>query len=168
MLVTYAISCQASKGTVQLLNVSTGEISYTPAPNANGADSFFAVATDNGGKQSSVREYKINIEPVPDLPSAANMIFDVWVENTPAERMLPYTHPDGLDKITNVYVPPVKGILRLSNSTTSADGIQRGLNPFTYVVDQAGGGSPSAPTIHTTTTTFINPRLLVCFIVHHQ
>ena len=76
--VSYAISCQASKGTVRLLNASTGEMTYTPMPNANGADSFFAVATDDSGRQSSVREYHIKIEPVPDLPSAASMSFDVW------------------------------------------------------------------------------------------
>ena len=72
--ITYAISCQANKGQVRLLNATTGEIDYKPAPNEFGGDVFFAVAVDGFGAQSVPKGYQIDIEAVSDVPIAGNLV----------------------------------------------------------------------------------------------
>ena len=71
--VKFAISCQARKGDIRLLNDTTGAFDYTPAPNAYGMDAFFALAIDSNGSQSIPTYFEIDIEPRPDLPVAGNL-----------------------------------------------------------------------------------------------
>ena len=60
--ITFAISCQANKGYVQMLNATTGEFTYMPAPNEFGSDVFFAVAVDAFGRvvHSHHHTYSLN------------------------------------------------------------------------------------------------------------
>jgi hypothetical protein len=145
--VTYVISCQAKKGNVQLLNDNTGAFNFTPAPNEHGADTFFAIAVDSGGLQSSVAQFRINIEPRPDLPTAGNLTGDddivVYVNDPPVEKNFPIIHPDGLDQVTGIYVPPVKGTLELTNATVGSDGVMRGMNPFKYSAKKGSAAARS-------------------------
>ena len=68
-------------------------------------------------------EFRVAIEPRPDPPVAGDLSFDAWVGNPPVTRYLPIEHPDGLDKVANVYVlPPVRGDLALTNGTVVGGG----------------------------------------------
>ncbi|MFS2126780.1 Ig-like domain-containing protein [Pseudomonas sp. Pseusp97] len=63
---SYALQSGVSHGTL-LLNTTTGDYTYTPAANYNGADSFTVRVSDgHGGFVDSV--VKINVTPVNDVP----------------------------------------------------------------------------------------------------
>ncbi len=56
-------------GTVEILG--TGNLRYTPNPNASGLDEFSYVLTDENGKQSSAN-VRVTVAPLPDSPIANN------------------------------------------------------------------------------------------------
>jgi hypothetical protein len=142
--ITFAISCQANKGEVRLLNATTGEFTYTPAPDEFGEDVFFALALDGFGAQSKPKEYKIDIENVDDVPVAGDLVgntkLTVYVGDPARVIFLPISHPDGLDKIKEIHIGPVNGELNLTNATVDGT-IQKGKNPIVY---QAKKGSDAA------------------------
>ncbi|HOV50656.1 MAG TPA: Ig-like domain-containing protein, partial [Candidatus Cryosericum sp.] len=68
---TYHIGSPPTKGTVSIARLSdgsTGQYSYRPYPNANGADSFTWYVND-GQSDSNVVTQSVSITPVNDVPS---------------------------------------------------------------------------------------------------
>ncbi|HJQ31564.1 MAG TPA: Ig-like domain-containing protein [Pyrinomonadaceae bacterium] len=68
-------------------------VTYTPAPNYNGPDSFSFKASD-GQLESSVAVFSINVTPVNDSPVANNLTITTD-EDTPVPVTLSGTDPDG-------------------------------------------------------------------------
>jgi hypothetical protein len=64
--ITLTVIVGGSKGTV-VVNNATGNITYTPNPNANGVDNFSYTVTANG-VTSNVATVTVNITPVNDAP----------------------------------------------------------------------------------------------------
>ena len=64
---TYSVVAQGTKGTVTITDASTGAYTYTPAQDANGADSFTFKASD-GTTDSNVATVTIAATPVNDTP----------------------------------------------------------------------------------------------------
>jgi len=141
--ITYEISCVANKGTVAL-NASTGAVSYTPNANANGDDSFFAIAKDNTGQSSVPFQFSVYINPVADDPVAADKSYNFRVEWDPKEFDFPVTHPDAstdeefADIISFIRLDggvPV-GTLTFTDESVSELGVKQGKSPFTYSITQ--------------------------------
>lgn len=55
-----------------VVNPVTGQVTYTPAPNFNGLDSFTYVVLDDGNDASNVATVTITVTPVNDPPVAVN------------------------------------------------------------------------------------------------
>jgi hypothetical protein len=141
--ITYEISCVANKGTVAL-NASTGAVSYTPNANANGDDSFFAIAKDNTGQSSVPFQFSVYINPIADDPVAADKSYNFRVEWDPKEFDFPVTHPDAstdeefADIISFIRLDggvPV-GTLTFTDESVSELGVKQGKSPFTYSIAQ--------------------------------
>ena len=77
--ITYEINCVANKGEVEL-NSATGAVSYTPNANANGEDSFFAIAKDSTGQSSVPFQFSVYINPLADDPVAADKSYNFRVD----------------------------------------------------------------------------------------
>jgi Tol biopolymer transport system component len=68
---TFSIVSNGTLGTATVTNATTGAFTYTPNPNANGADSFTFKAND-GPADSNVATVLVTIAPVNDLPVASD------------------------------------------------------------------------------------------------
>ena len=66
---TYSIVKQTTTGTIELLDNTTGEFSYTPDPNSNGTDSFSFTVSD-GTSTSGQAQVILTVVPVNDSPIA--------------------------------------------------------------------------------------------------
>ena len=78
---TFSIVTNGAKGTATVTNPATGTFLYTPASNANGADSFTFKAND-GLVDSNIATVVVSITPVNDAPVAVNGITSVLAGNT--------------------------------------------------------------------------------------
>ena len=58
----FSVVSGAEHGTVEILDVSTGEYRYTPAKGFYGKDSFTFCVTDDGGNTSNVSKVTVNVE----------------------------------------------------------------------------------------------------------
>ena len=67
-VLNFSLTSAPAKGTVSLINASTGAFSYTPNSDANGSDSF-SFKVNDGGMDSNIATVSINITPVNDRPS---------------------------------------------------------------------------------------------------
>ena len=72
---TYTITQNPTKGTISL-NATTGAYTYTPAANANGADSFKYTVSD-GTATTAPATITVTVNPVNDAPVAVNDSYSV-------------------------------------------------------------------------------------------
>jgi hypothetical protein len=73
---TYAITAWPANGTLELVDASTGEFSYTPNENFNGSDSFQYLAND-GTSDSNVATVTLSVVAVNDAPVIGANTFTV-------------------------------------------------------------------------------------------
>ncbi|NBR07973.1 MAG: tandem-95 repeat protein, partial [Planctomycetes bacterium] len=130
---TYSIVIQPTKGLLILNNPVTGEFTYLPDLNANGADNFTFTVSD-GSVNSAEATVSIQITPVNDSPMMASLGF-AGIEDTTiflnfANFANSFTDPENapLASITIISLPST-GTLKLSgnavniNQVVSADDI---------------------------------------------
>lgn len=142
--ITYEINCVANKGEVEL-NSATGAVSYTPNANANGEDSFFAIAKDSTGQSSVPFQFSVYINPLADDPVAADKSYNFRVEWEPKEFDFPVSHPDAItdEEFASIISfirldggAPV-GTLTFTDESVSELGVKQGKSPFTYSISQS-------------------------------
>lgn len=156
------------KGTAAV-NTLDGTISYTPDPNASGADSFTYTVTV-GGFISNVANVAVTITPFNDLPVAVDDQADALAGfDTLINVLANDTDPDGAaDLATAVIVTPPIGataaVDAVGNVTfTAADA---GTYTFTYQAqDIAGGLSANTATV---TVNVINVAAEVVTVIRAQ
>src|SRR5262249_31774985 len=66
---TFAIAHEPGHGTLSGFNPQTGQVTYKPALNYNGPDSFSFRVTDAGGLTSTTAAATLTVTPVNDAPS---------------------------------------------------------------------------------------------------
>jgi len=119
------------------------QLSYAPAPNFNGSDSFlFSVNDGNGGVTTA--SIQINVVPVNDAP-AANEQNVVAVEDTAIGVSLGASDVDG-DALVYSYTLPTHGTLSGTGSEVVYQPVPNfnGTDSFTFTVDDGNGGMSSA------------------------
>ncbi|MBD1863356.1 MULTISPECIES: tandem-95 repeat protein [Trichocoleus] len=134
----------ASRGVVRNNN---GTITYTPNPNANGTDSFTYSITDGRGG-TSTGTVNVTINPVNDAPLAGNDSVTTN-EDTPAtfNVFTNDTDADGDSLIVINFTDPGKGSITSAGNgsfTYTPNANANGSDSFTYVVNDANGGTAAA------------------------
>jgi len=148
---TYNIVSQPAHGT---LSGSAPNMTYTPAANYNGADSFTFIVND-GTLDSAPATVTIDITPVDDAP-VANSQQAVTTENTPLPITLTGTDIEGSTLTFSVQGSPVNGTLSGSGESliyTPNTGFE-GDDSFTFTVND--GALDSAPATVSITITRTN------------
>ncbi len=141
----------ASNGTV-IVNATTGRVSYTPAANFNGSDSFTYTVNDDLGLTSNLATVTVSISAVNDAPLA-----DPQSVTTAEDTALPITLTASdaeNDPLTfSVVTSPANGSLSGSapNLTYTPDANYTGSDSFTFSAND-GSGDAVAATISITVT----------------
>src|SRR5439155_1738734 len=103
--VTFAILSGPTSGALSLLNTNTGAVTYTPATNYNGPDSFQFTVSD--GSLLATGTVSIAVTPVNDVPLATDDSYSLFKNTTlsvPVSGVLTNdTDPDG-DLLTALLV----------------------------------------------------------------
>ena len=136
---TFAIATQPSKGGLGTINQSTGEVTYTPGANENGADTFTFTVSD-GEKTSAPATVTVNLNVVNDAPVAKAQQL-VTPEDTPLDITLSGSDADGDALTYEVVTEPEHGSLSFPNLNpceTNLDG-----SPSTNCAFQPSGLAPS-------------------------
>ena len=139
----YRVVDQPQQGT---LTGTAPALTYTPAADFNGTDSFTFVATDNRGADSDPAQVSIEVTPVNDSPVATAQAVDVSEDGSVAIE-LSGTDPDGSVTGYRVVDQPQQGTLTGTapalTYTPAAD--FNGTDSFTFVAtDNRGADSDPA------------------------
>ncbi len=106
---TFSIVSQGALGTATISNPDSGAFTYTPNPDANGADSF-AFLVNDGTVDSGMATIDLTITPVNDPPIALNRTL-VSVEILPTPGTLIGMDVDGDPLTFNMVDPPGMGAI---------------------------------------------------------
>lgn len=142
-VVGYRIVDQPQHGT---LTGTAPALSYTPAADFNGADSFSFVVIDNRGAESNPAQVSIEVTPVNDVPVATSQDVDV-AEDSSVVIELSGTDIDGTIVGYEVVADPGNGVLSgdLPNVTYTPDSDYNGTDGFSFrVTDDEGATSEPA------------------------
>ena len=101
-----AMTCTASGG----VRTCTASVTYTPAANFNGSDSFTYKATDSFGSVSSPATVSITVTPVNDAPSADNKTAST-PQGTPSAITLTGSDIDNASVSFSIVAAPLHGSL---------------------------------------------------------
>lgn len=115
--VSYSIMTGPAYGSLSGLNPATGTVTYTPAANFNGADSFTFRVFD--GYVSSTATVSLTVTAVNDAPVAQNQSPGT-PEDTPSNLVLTATDPDGAALAFAILTGPSSGTLSGFNPATGA------------------------------------------------
>jgi len=158
---TVVITTPPTNGTT-VVNATTGDVTYTPTANYNGADSFSYTVKDNEGLVSNSATVTLTITSVNDAPVAnAESITLAEDSNTVIDVTDNDTDVDGTITVTTVVIttPPTHGAA-VVNATTgditytpTAD--YNGGDSFSYTVKDNDGLVSNAATV-TLTVTSVN------------
>ena len=126
---------------------ANGSLTYTPAPNYNGTDSYTYQAKDSGGLTSNIATVTITITPVNDPPVAVNDAYTTPMNTAITLAVITNdTDPDG-DALTVVsFTAPTTGTVTQSGNQlvyTPATGFF-GTATFTYTISDGHGGTSTA------------------------
>ncbi|MCO5214066.1 MAG: Ig-like domain-containing protein [Caldilinea sp.] len=148
---TFAVVTPPQNGT---LSGSAPNLTYTPAANFNGSDSFTFAASD-GSAVSNIATVAIGVTPLNDAP-VATVQSVTTAEDTPTAITLAGSDVDGDDLTFAVATPPQHGTLSGSapdlTYTPAAD--FNGSDSFTFTVDD--GTATSTPVIVAISVTPVN------------
>lgn len=151
--ITFSVVSSPTHG---LLSGVAPNLSYTPADNYNGADSFSFV-TNDGLENSTPAAVNINVTPVNDAPVASSASITAW-QAASVELTLSGSDIDGDDLTYSVSVFPLHGTLSGSGPNlvyTPMSGYH-GLDAFSFIVND--GELDSIPA---TVSITINPVVYV-------
>ncbi len=149
---TYSITVPPMRGT---LSGTPPNLTYTPAANANGLDTFVFRAND-GTVDSNDGTVRVTVTPVNDPPVASNQQVTT-PEDTAVSIVLSATDPDPMDVLTwTIEVPPSHGTMTGNppNLTYTPSANYSGPDSFTFSVSD--GTVSSAPATVTITITPVN------------
>jgi VCBS repeat-containing protein len=149
---TYIIATNPAHGTLSL--VSGAKVTYTPAPDYNGADSFTFKVND-GAADSATVTVDITVAVVNDAPVAAAQTVTTD-EDTAAAMTLTGSDAEDSTLVYSVVTNPAHGTLTGTGAnltyTPAAD--YNGTDSFTFKVND--GAMDSAPATVTITITSVN------------
>ncbi|MFQ5648303.1 MAG: tandem-95 repeat protein [bacterium] len=159
-IVTSSVTVASGPGTGQAtVNTTTGKITYTPASDFFGEDSFTYTVEDDDGNLSAPATVKVTVLSVNDLPVARDDTV-ATPEDTPVAIAVTANDSD-VDGSLNVGTLTVTGGPTNGQATvnTSTGQITYTPNPnyngpdvFTYVVQDNDGGSSNEATVNLTVT----------------
>lgn len=145
---TYLIVSQGTKGTASVV-AATGAFTYTPNPNANGADTFIFRVRDAGNVSSTSATVSVNILSVNDAPSVSPLTVGTG-KNQNVNIVLSATDVD-LDALTFSFAQPTQNggsttlVASNGNSVTirySPPPLFSGTDTFTYKARDNGVSGP--------------------------
>ena len=128
----YSLVSNGSKGSVVIINASTGAYIYTPNTNATGADSFSFVAND-GQLNSDIATVSLNIAAVNDEPVATNVSFSM-LNNASITGSFKATDVDGDRLVYSVVSDASLGVVVVTGTLKSS---------FTYTPNPGATGTDS-------------------------
>ena len=149
----YSITTSPSHGTASR---NGDRVTYTPAPNYNGSDSFQYQVSD-GNETSSQKQVSITVTPVNDAPSAQSLTATTD-EDTPTTISLQGSDPDGDSLTYRVVQSPSQGSVSISGdrATYTPKSNYNGLDSFTYEADD--GQATSQPRTVEVSVRAVNDR----------
>jgi kumamolisin len=132
---TFSIVKQPGHGTVNLVSLTTGAFTYTPATNYSGPDSFLFTATDSAGKVSNTATESVTVASgtTNTAPVAKNGSVSTNA-GTAVNGVLSASDPDGDTLTFLVTANPAHGTVSITNASTGA---------FTYTPASGYSGSDS-------------------------
>lgn len=146
------------------IDATTGELSFTPAADANGSAEVTVVLSDDGGTgnggddTSDPATFIITIEPVNDSPQADD-VTAATNEDTPAEITMTGSDVDGDDLAFSIASGPANGslpgtITKVDATTATVEYLPdpdfNGNDGFDYTVDDGNGTSTATVAISIT------------------
>ena len=154
---TYAVATPPAHGTLTL-DSSTGDYTYTPDADYNGADTFEVLVSDGHGGTDTAT-IGVTVTPVNDAPVASNDSYSTSEDTTlviPASGVLGNdTDVDGDVLSSAVLTGPAHGSLTLNADgafTYTPDANYNGADSFTYTVSDGKGGTDTATVTITVTS----------------
>ena len=153
-LLTISQLNQPAHGTVTLN--TDGTVTYTPATNYNGADSFTYIVTDASG-DTSLATVSLTVNPQNDVPVAFNDSKTLDEDSSAIIDVLgnDVNPDDGALTVTQVN-PPAHGSVTLNTDGTvtyTPEADYNGADSFTYIVTDASGDTSLA-----TVSLTVNPQ----------
>ncbi|MBF0342253.1 MAG: tandem-95 repeat protein, partial [Magnetococcales bacterium] len=167
---TYTLITLPTKGSISIINTTTGAFTYTPYANAFGTDSFTIKASD-GAYSTDPVTIGITIQPVNDPPVAPGLTLTT-PENTPISGKLAATDADGDTVIYTLVANGNKGVATLTDPATGAftytpNPQMSGADNFTYKV-QDGKSDSNVGTVTITIQPHVNAKPIVTPIAHQS
>ncbi|MCW2925644.1 MAG: outer rane adhesin like protein [Thermoleophilia bacterium] len=149
--VSYGAVTQGSKGTAV---VTTGNVVYTPNPNANGPDSFSVPVTEGG--VTITRSVSVTITALNDAPVCTADTLTAAEDVSTAYTAASCTDVDGAaPTITSITTPPTHGSLTGSASPYTYTSAANYHGPDSFVITYTDAGGLTATSTVTVTVTAV-------------
>jgi len=136
------------------VNTGTGVITYTPAANYNGSDSFTYTVEDNEGLASNAGTVNITVAAINDAPVAVADLATTAEDNAVAIDVAgndtDIDNGDAVDATSVVIVTqPASGSAVVNGSLVdyTPDANFNGSDSFTYTIDDGNGGTSNVATV---------------------
>lgn len=156
---TYVIATQPSNGTVAL---NGAEVTYTPAENYNGTDSFTYTATD-GVLPSSPATATITVNPVNDVPTVVSQVVET-TSDAALQVTLSGSDVDGDDLTYAIAAEPPFGSVTLSGNVVTYQANTGFVGTDAFAFTASDGSATSA--MGTVTVQVLPPRTFTIQFVH--
>jgi hypothetical protein len=146
---TYSIVSAPSHGSLGSINQANGAVTYTPAQDYSGPDSFTYKAND-GTNDSNTATVNLVVASAANRVPACDDVAPVFVQHGTARKIaLHCTDPDGDALTLSTVTDPAKGKLSAIDQsdqsvTYTPDPNAEGADEFTYRANDAQASSPAA------------------------